>query len=98
MVHLLSSSLNRNRRIGGLRGKNLGPKSHPGVDFLDNVLLKFGVSEKHTKLEKIFLMVLTNQLIYLVNVKTMRKIFFKLCVILKKSKLYSLKKFTTGSI
>ena len=37
--------------------------------------LKFGLSEKHTKLEKIFLMVLTNQLIYLVNVKTMTKIF-----------------------
>ena len=36
---------------------------------------KFGLSEKHTKFEKIFLMVLTNQLIYLVNVKTMRKIF-----------------------
>ena len=37
--------------------------------------VKFGLSEKHTKFEKIFLMVLTNQLIYLVNVKTMRKIF-----------------------
>ena len=40
-----------------------------------NRTLKFGLSEKHTKFEKIFLMVLTNQLIYLVNVKTMRKIF-----------------------
>ena len=30
---------------------------------------------KHTKFEKSFLMVLTNQLIYLVNVKTMRKVF-----------------------
>ena len=39
--------------------------------------LKFGVSDKHTKFEKIILMVLTNQLIYLVNVKTMRKIFFQ---------------------
>ena len=38
-------------------------------------VVKFGLSEKHTKFEKIFLMVLTNQLIYLVNVKTMRKIF-----------------------
>ena len=38
-------------------------------------LVKFGLSEKHTKFEKIFLIVLTNQLIYLVNVKTMRKIF-----------------------
>ena len=38
------------------------------------VLVKFGLSEKHTKFEKIFLMVLTNRLIYLVNVKTMRKI------------------------
>ena len=37
--------------------------------------VKFGLSEKHTKFEKIFLMVLTNQLIYLVNIKTMRKIF-----------------------
>ena len=36
---------------------------------------------------KIFLMVLTNKLIYLVDVKTMRKIFFKLYVLLKKSKL-----------
>ena len=52
--------------------------------------IKFGLSEKHTKFEKIFLMVLTNQLIYLVNVKTMRKIFFKLCVLLKKSKFYHL--------
>ena len=37
--------------------------------------LKFEFSEKHTKFEKIFLKVLTNQLIYLVNVKTLRKIF-----------------------
>ena len=37
--------------------------------------LKFGLSEKHSRFEKIFLMVLTNQLIYLVNVKTTRKIF-----------------------
>ena len=35
----------------------------------------FGLSVKHTKFERIFLMVLTNQLIYLVNVKSMRKIF-----------------------
>ena len=35
----------------------------------------FGFSEKHKKIEKIFLMVLTNQLIYLVNFKTTRKIF-----------------------
>ena len=39
--------------------------------------VKFGLSEKHKKIEKIFLMVLTNRLIYLVNVKTMRKIFSK---------------------
>ena len=38
-------------------------------------LVKFGLSEKHTKFEKICLMVLTNQLIYLVNVKTIRQIF-----------------------
>ena len=40
-----------------------------------NYLIKFGLSEKHTKFEKIFFVVLTNQRIYLVNVKTMRKIF-----------------------
>ena len=39
------------------------------------VIVKFGLSEKHTKFEKICLMVLTNQLIYLVNVKTIRQIF-----------------------
>ena len=37
-------------------------------------LIKFGIFEKHTKFEKIFPMVLTNQLIYFVNIKTMRKI------------------------
>ena len=37
-------------------------------------MIKFGLSEKHTKFDNIFLMVLTNQLIYLVNVKTIRKI------------------------
>ena len=47
--------------------------------------LKFGLSEKHIKFEKIFLMVLTNQLIYLVNVKTMRKIFFQNYVCYSKS-------------
>ena len=43
--------------------------------MISDLILKFGLSQKHTKFEKIFLMVLTNQLIYLVNVKTMRKIF-----------------------
>ena len=43
--------------------------------FWISIFLKFGLSEKHTKFEKIFLMVLTNQRIYLVNVKTMSKIF-----------------------
>ena len=38
-------------------------------------LVKFGLSEKHTIFEKIFLMALKNQLIYLVNAKPMRKIF-----------------------
>ena len=37
--------------------------------------LKLGFSEKYTKFEKIFLMDLTNQLIYLVNIKTTRKFF-----------------------
>ena len=35
--------------------------------------IKFGLSEKPTKFEKIFLIVLTNQLIYLVNIKTIFK-------------------------
>ena len=49
---------------------------HLGPLLLINMqYIKFGLAEKHTKFEKIFLMVLTNQLIYLVNVKTMRKIF-----------------------
>ena len=38
-----------------------------------NAMLKFGLSEKRTIWKKNFLMVLTNQLIYLVIVKTMRK-------------------------
>ena len=38
-------------------------------------IVKFGLSEKHTKFEKIFIMLLTNQLIYLVNIKTTRQIF-----------------------
>ena len=38
-------------------------------------LVNFRLFEEHTKFEKIFLMVLTNELIYLVNVKTIRKIF-----------------------
>ena len=42
---------------------------------LADSLVKFGLSEKHTKFEKNFLMVLTNRLIYLVNLKTMRRIF-----------------------
>ena len=47
----------------------------PYFKILIKQYLKFGLSKKHTKFEKIFLMVLTNQPIYLVNVKTMRKIF-----------------------
>ena len=47
---------------------------------------------KHTKFEKIFLMVLTNQLIYLVsesvNGQSHEEDFFKLCMLLKKSELY----------
>ena len=52
-------------------------------------LIKFGLSEKHTKFEKIFLMVLTNQLIYLVNgsLPNHEEDFFKLFVLLKKSEL-----------
>ena len=49
--------------------------TNPNFDVFSPFLLKFGLSEKHIKFEKIFLMALTNQLIYLVNVKTMRKIF-----------------------
>ena len=56
-----------------------GPKTHKKSDIIyGRSVVKFGLSEKHTKFEKIFLMVLTNQLIYLVNVKTMRKIFFQI--------------------
>ena len=40
------------------------------------LLVKFGLSE-HSKFDKIFPLVLTNQLIYYVNVKTTRKIFSK---------------------
>ena len=50
--------------------------------------IKFGFSEKHTKFEKIFLVVLTLQLICLVNDKTHEEEFFKLFVFLKKSELY----------
>ena len=39
----------------------------------EHLIVKFGLFEKHTKFEKICLM--TNQLIYLVNVKTIRQIF-----------------------
>ena len=48
--------------------------------------LKFGLPEKHTKFEKIFLMVLTNHLISKHQIH--EEDFFKLCVLLKKSKLY----------
>ena len=52
-------------------------------------MFKFGLFEKHTKFEKIFLMVLTNQLIYLSSKRQNHKEdFFKLCVLLKKSELY----------
>ena len=55
-------------------------------------LLKFRNSKKHAKFEKVFLMVLTNQLIYLVNVKTMRKIFFSNYVFFSKSPNFTWKK------
>ena len=55
------------------------------LTFSTVFMLKFGLSENCTKFENIFLMVLTNQLIYLVNVKTMRKIFSN--YVLKKSEL-----------
>ena len=51
----------------------------------DDEKVKFGLSEKHTKFEKIFFTVLTNQLIYLVKHE---EDFFKSCVLLKKSELY----------
>jgi len=53
-----------------------GAKCLPWGGILNKLFtVKFGLSEKHTKFEKIFLMVLTSQLLYLVNVKTTRKIF-----------------------
>ena len=56
------------------------------VDLLE---LKYGVSEKHTKFEKIVLMVLTNQLIYFISkCQNHEEDFFILCVLLKKSELY----------
>ena len=56
------------------------------VEYYENGLfVKFGLSEKHTKFEKIFLMVLTNQLIYLPQ--NHNEDFFKLYVLLKKSEL-----------
>ena len=45
---------------------------------------------RYTQNLKKILMVLTNQLIYLVNIKTMRIFFFKLCVLLKKYEFYSI--------
>jgi len=51
-----------------------GAKCLPWGGILKKLFtVKFGLSETHTKFEKIFLMVLTNLLIYLVNVKTMAK-------------------------
>ena len=50
-------------------------KDYSIVKSLTSEAIKFGLSEKHTKFEKIFLMVLKNQLIYFVNVKNLRKIF-----------------------
>ena len=50
--------------------------------------IKFGLSEKHTKFEKMFLMVLRNQLIYLLNVKT-KKIFSNYVCFSKSPKLLS---------
>ena len=59
----VGSSLNHGRR-------NRGPLPPPPDFGRSHSILKFGHSEK-----KIFLVVLTNQRIYLKNVKTMRKIF-----------------------
>ena len=42
---------------------------------LADSLVKFGPSEKHTKFEKKILMVLSNQLINLINIKSTRKNF-----------------------
>ena len=47
--------------------------------------VKFGLSEKHTKFDKMFFMDLTNQLSKHQNHK---EDFFKLCVLLKKSEFY----------
>ena len=52
--------------------------------------VKFGLSEKHKKFEKTFLVVLTNHLIYLVNVKTMieEDFFFQIMCASQKDQLY----------
>ena len=47
--------------------------------------IKFGLSEKHKKICEIFPHTLD---IYLVNIQSMRKIFFKFRVLLRKSELY----------
>ena len=57
------------------------------LTFSTVFMLKFGLSENCTKFENVFLVVLTNRLIYLVNVKNHEEDFFKLCVLLKKSEL-----------
>ena len=62
-----------------------GPVEHTGMVGIcpsqifaeNNTVLKFGLSEKHTKFEKIFLMVLTFT----------KEDYFKFCVLLRKSEL-----------
>ena len=52
-----------------------------------SVQFQFTLSDKHTKFDKIFFIVSTNQLIYLSKRQNHEEDFFKLCVLLKKSKL-----------
>ena len=57
-------------------------------DIIAVAAVKSGLSEKHTKFEKICLMVLTKQLIYLVNVKTIRQIYSNHVCFTKKKEIW----------
>ena len=52
-----------------------------------SVQFQFTLSDKHTKFDKIFFIVSTNQLIYLSKRQNHEEDFFKLCVLLKKTEL-----------
>ena len=61
--------------------EKLKPPKNKRNQIFVGMLIKFRLSEKHTKFEKIFLVVLKNQS------QNNEEDFFKLCVLLKKSEL-----------